>query len=213
MTQPFTPPALNIKAFNCPHCNAFANQYWHRSGLYDITINKNLGVINDFFISVCNHCGQPSYWHQSAMIYPDALTAPMPNTDLPDDIKVDYEEARSIANRSPKGAAALLRLVIQKICIHLEEGGKNLNKDIGNLVKKGLSPKIQKALDLVRVVGNDSVHPGQIDLKDDPATVGKLFNLVNIIADTMISQPNEIDSLYDSLLSDGKKEAIEKRDE
>ena len=105
----------------------------------------------------------------------------------------------------------MLRLVIQKICIHLGEPGKEINKDIGSLVKKGLSPKIQKALDIVRVVGNESVHPGQIDLSDDPATTAKLFELINIIADTMITQPKEIDKLFDSL-PEGKKEAIQKRD-
>ena len=211
MTQPFTAPKLNTPAFNCPHCNAYANQSWSA-----VIINQGGGTNNslkNFRASTCTHCHKQTFWEENIMFYPDAATAPMPNPDLPNDIKTDYEEARSISNKSPKGAAALLRLVIQKICIHLEEDGKNLNKDIGNLVKKGLSPKIQKALDLVRVVGNDSVHPGQIDLKDDPTTVGKLFNLVNIIADTMITQPKEIDSLYDSLLSDGKKEAIEKRDE
>lgn len=145
------------------------------------------------------------------MVYPNKVTAPLPNVDLPDDIKVDFEEARQISNLSPKGAAALLRLVIQKICIHLEQPGKDLNKDIGNLVKKGLSPKIQMALDVVRVVGNGSVHPGQIDLNDDPAVTAKLFELVNIIADTMISHPKEIEKLYGSL-PEGKKAAIEKRD-
>jgi hypothetical protein len=53
--------------------------------------------------------------------------------------------------------------------------GKDITKDIGSFVKKGLSPKIQKALDIVRVVGNESVPPGQIDLNDNPATTTKLF--------------------------------------
>jgi len=139
------------------------------------------------------------------------VTAPMPNADLPDDIKTDFEEARQISNQSPKGAAALLRLVIQKLCIHLGEPGKDLNKDIGSLVKNGLSAKIQKALDIVRVIGNESVHPGQIDLNDTPDTTARLFELVNFIADKMITEPQKIDGLYDGL-PDSKKDAIQKRD-
>jgi len=61
------------------------------------------------------------------------------------------------------------------------------------------------------VIGNQSVHPGQIDLNDDSATTAKLFELVNFIADKMITEPNQIDKLFDGL-PDGKKEAIEKRD-
>ncbi len=123
----------------------------------------------------------------------------MPNNDLPESIKADYEEAREILNISPRGAAALLRLSIQKLCIHLGEKGKNINEDIGSLVKKGLSGKVQQALDVVRVIGNGAVHPGQIDLKDDIATAAKLFELVNIIAEIMITQPKEIDKLYAGL--------------
>jgi hypothetical protein len=48
-------------------------------------------------------------------------------------------------------------------------------------------------------------------LSDDPSTTAKLFELVNIIADTMITQPKEIDKLFDGL-PEGKKEAILKRD-
>jgi hypothetical protein len=80
-----------------------------------------------------------------------------------------------------------------------------------SLVKIGLSPKIQKNLDIVRVIGNKSEHPGQIDLNDDPATETKLFELINIIADTMITKPKEIDKLFGSL-PEGKKEVIQRRD-
>lgn len=204
--QPYKAPALNESSFNCPHCNAFAQQSWFNCFTRP---NQN---IKDFRIAICGHCQKPSFWFQQSMVYPNKVTAPLPNLDLPGDIKTDFEEARQIANLSPKGAAALLRLIIQKISMHLGEKGKDLNKDIGNLVKKGLSPKIQKSLDLVRVVGNDSVHPGMIDLKDNPTVVEKLFELINLIADTMISQPKEIDKLYDELVPDSKKEAIDKRD-
>ena len=143
------------------------------------------------------------------MIYPNKVTAPLPNPDLPENVKTDFEEARQISNLSPKGAAALLRLAIQKLCVHLEEPGKDLNTDIGSLVKKGLPVGIQKALDIVRVIGNESVHPGQIDLNDDPTTASKLFDLVNLITDTMITKPKEIELLYSDLISDPKKAAIQ----
>ncbi len=119
--------------------------------------------------------------------------------------------ARSICGPSPRGAAALLRLVIQKLCKHLGQNGVDLNADIANLVNQGLSPKIQKALDVVRVIGNEAVHPGQIDLNDNPEMASKLFVLVNLIVDAMITQPKQINDLYRSL-PESKRKAIDARD-
>ena len=134
-----------------------------------------------------------------------------PNRDLPEDIQRDFREAQAIRALSPRGAAALLRLCIQKLCIHLGEQGKNLNQDIGALVKKGLSPRIQQALDIVRVIGNEAVHPGTIDLEDDVDTTSTLLVLVNRIADALITQPKEEREWYDSL-PESKRQAIERRD-
>jgi hypothetical protein len=147
------------------------------------------------------------------MFFPLAVTAPPPNTDIPAEIQQDYEEARAIASLSPRGAAALLRLCIQKLlCVHLKQPGKDINDDIAALVKTGLPPKVQKALDLVRVVGNNAVHPGQIDLNDKPEIADRLFDLVNLIADVLITQPKHIDAMYDSVLPTTSKDQIAKRD-
>ncbi len=102
----------------------------------------------------------------------------IPNPDLPDHIIRDYEEARGILRDSPRGAAALLRLCVQKLCMHLGEKGKNIDDDIASLVSKGLNPLVQKSLDIVRVIGNEAVHPGVIDLNDDRDTASQLLILI-----------------------------------
>ena len=71
--------------------------------------------------------------------------------------------------------------------------------------------RIQKALDVVRVIGNEAVHPGQIDLDDNTEVANKLFQLVNMISETMISQPKAVDELYESL-PEAKRKEIAKRD-
>jgi hypothetical protein len=160
---------------------------------------SNWNIITNLRYCECAHCREYTLWHLEKMILPSTGGAMMPNNDLPEDVKFDYEEARTILNKSPRGATALLRLAIQKLCIHLGEKGKNINEDIGNLGKNGLPLKVQQSLDIVRVVGNNAVHPGQIDLIDDIDTASKLFVLLNIIADVMITQPSEVDKLFNSL--------------
>ncbi len=145
------------------------------------------------------------------MIYPNSGTAPMPSPDMPNDIRLDYEEARSIVSQSPRGAAALLRLCIQKLCKELGEGGKDINSDIKNLVAKGLPPTIQQSLDIVRVIGNEAVHPGQIDLTDDVETAVSLFGLLNYIVEDRITRPKEVATLY-AMLPSNKIKGIEDRD-
>ena len=127
------------------------------------------------------------------------------------DVRRDYEEAGTILDASPRGAAALLRLAVEKLCKGLGEPGRDLNADIASLVAKGLDQRVQQALDVVRVIGNNSVRPGQIDLRDDRATAETLFGLVNLICEKMITEPKHVDELY-TKLPEAARQAIEKRD-
>jgi hypothetical protein len=163
-------------------------------------------------VSECFHCREIAIWVGERIVWPSESDAPQPNADLPPNISADFREAGEIVNSSPRGAAALLRLCIQNLCVHLGEKGRNINDDIASLVTKGLDPRVTKMLDTLRIYGNSAVHPGEIDLRDDRETANKLFNLVNLIADIMISQPKAVDELYDRI-GDGPKKAIEKRDE
>ena len=207
--QPFTPPQNGATSFNCPYCNAYAAQRW--SDAFEYQPGGRLVAVPGVQFCTCSHCSKVSIWLEDAMVYPDMSQAPMANADLPPEIVKDYEEARSILSRSPRGAAALLRLCVQKLCLHLGEPGKSINDDIAALVGKGLPRRIQQSLDIVRVIGNEAVHPGTIDLRDSPEIAIQLFILVNLTADAMISQPKQIDAMYKALPRE-KRDHIEKRD-
>lgn len=122
-----------------------------------------------------------------------------------------YNEASMIYNKSPRAACALLRLAVERLCNELGETG-TIDKMIGSLVRKGLPIMVQKALDAVRVIGNNAVHPGQIAFDvDDKSTAETLMKLLNIITERLISEPKEIDGIFETL-PQSAKDAIEKRD-
>ena len=167
--------------------------------------------LNNCYISICHACQMPSVWFSQKLVYPEKGMQILPNEDMPAEIAQDFKEAATILNASPRGACALLRLCIQKLCKVLGESGNDINADIGKLVAKGLNPNIQRALDVVRVIGNESVHPGSLDLKDDTQTASSLMKIVNIIVEQLISQPKIIGGLFDSL-PENKREGIKRRD-
>jgi len=142
------------------------------------------------------------------------LTIPEPNPSMPPEIVKDFDEAKKIFPFSARSSAALLRLAIQKLCKHLGQSGKDINSDIKALVKDGLLPHIQQALDIVRVIGNEAVHPGEINVRDNPEIAKQLFNLVNEIVDDRLGKPHKqaaIEEIYKTLPEE-KLEQIQKRD-
>ncbi len=227
------PPVFASDSFDCPHCETFAHQKWYNTRADAIStpdmvesdyvgyIGKGIiemggsvpyaQLVRGYDISECQKCKRVVLWVEGKLIYPLTSTAPAPNSDLPDDVLVDYREAAQIFNLSPRGAAALLRLAVEKLCHKLVGSGRSLNACIKALVNRGLDKRVQQALDIVRVVGNDAAHPGHLSVEDDQGTVLALFGLVNIIADEMITKPKHVDDLY-SKLPESKRDAIDKRD-
>ncbi len=211
MNEKYVAPKFEADGFHCPHCATYAHQIWYPSTYGTAPQRSNLRI-GHLSMSHCSRCRQYALWHDQEMLYPIASIAPLPTEDMPPDVKEDFSEARKIVNASPRAAAALLRLALQKLMPHLRESGHNLNDDIASLVKKGLPPQIQQALDAVRVIGNNAVHPGQIDLTDDTETAIALFDTLNMIVRVMITQPRDIDVLYGKI-PDSTKKSIEERDD
>lgn len=210
----FVSPRFRSEAFTCPRCDTLATQQHGQ-----ILVNNNIDSLATF-ASLCSACVKFCIWERRqqpdadfiyVLVYPGASPAPLPNEDLPDDAKAIYDEASAILNRSPKGAAALLRLAIQLLCKHLGQPGKSLNDDIAALVKEGLTPLIQQAMDTVRITGNESVHPGEIKLDDDRELALALFDFVNLIAEDRITTPKRVQEMYDRL-PEGKRAQVETRD-
>jgi hypothetical protein len=134
------------------------------------------------------------------------------SADMPQAIWPEWREAEQILQDSPRGSAALLRLAVQKLLPVLGAKPDDINKMIGELVASGtISKTLQQALDVLRVIGNEAVHPGTIDLNDDRPTAVSLFSLINVIVEKAITEPRQVDELY-AKLPPGKLEGIQQRD-
>lgn len=214
-------------AFNCPHCGALAQMDW--KCLYEGNA-YNLGY--SIHIAICQACSNHSIWQRCGfsyngkpqlvdeILYPKLAAIP-PAEDMPESIKAIYKEASSVLGDSPRAACALLRLALEELISYLRDHfekykslkGKNINEDIGELVKLGLPPKVQKALDIVRITGNNAVHSiKELDINDNPQIAHKLFEMLNFIVREMITRPKEIENLFEDNISEGAKEAIKRRD-
>ncbi|MCD4501077.1 DUF4145 domain-containing protein [Chromobacterium vaccinii] len=214
----YVPPSFNADGYNCPFCKAYAHVRW--IGLYN---GRNDFIDENITQAQCSKCSKSSIWRGTPvtdaprapftweMIFPRISSIPMPSEDLPEQCKADYMEARDIAAQSPRAAAALLRLLVEKLAQQFGEPGNTIDKNIGLMVQKGLPEKLQKAFDSVRVIGNAAVHPGIMDVEDNPEVVTSLFRLVNIIVEKMITEPKEIDAVFE-LLPDSRKAGIAARD-
>ncbi len=201
-------PALNKNNFICPHCGVVSNQDWN--SLYS-ELDRRLKV-NGLRLAYCQNpdCNEYSLWREDEMIFPKKLTAPPAHIDMPIEVKGVYDEAREVSSLSPRAAAALLRVSLEKLTTHLGEDNGDLNARIANLSKKGLPQKVIQGLDIVRIIANEGgSHAGEIDLtgKDSTAIVDKLFWLINFIVEKTISEPEEMDKMFESL-PEGKKQGV-----
>ncbi|PEW85030.1 hypothetical protein CN446_30795 [Bacillus cereus] len=202
----YFPPTYREESFHCPHCQVYSHQDWNYT-----FINAAGRGSDGLEVAFCMHCDEFTIWYNKKLISPDNLLITPPHVDMPESIKQDYIEAASIAVKSPRGAASLLRLCLQKLMVELGEKGNNINTDIASLVKKGLPVEVQQALDTLRVVGNNAVHPGDLDLSADIETAIAIFELINFIIEEQITKKKKIASFFDKLPA-GAKAAIAKRD-
>lgn len=211
-------PEQGKNYFNCPWCNVATHQNWialvpiSRDFFSDWINDSNYRPAEIINTSQCISCLRFSLWAGEKLLIPTISNIPQPLPDMPDNIVKIYHEAMEIYDKSPRAASALLRLAVQMLTIHLGGNGKNLNDDIKMLVSRGLPVQVQQAMDIVRIIGNNAVHPGEINFDDNQNTSITLFSLLNEIVRIMITHPKDIENLYNKLPSNALMQ-IQKRDE
>lgn len=216
-----TPPTYHAAAFHCPSCHAFAQHRWPDLDRADRGVSIGRPV-EGFALSVCSICEYTMIWawqsttptgtfdepvaetFEGQILWPAPTVGPPPHPLMPEGITPDYEEARAVLATSPRSACALLRVAAEKLCLHLCRAlqlgePSKLDAAIGLLVANGLSTTVQQGLDNVRVIGNDAVHAGQIDVHDTPEVATVLMVCMNLAVEQLIAVPQQIAQLHQSL--------------
>lgn len=166
----------------------------------------------------CYACNGLTLWHLDGnaverALWPPAMMGPAPNPDMPPDVRAIYDEARSVASFSPRSAAALLRTGTEVLLRQITgDANSTLNDLIGGLVRQGrLDAQTQKAADLLRLSGNDAVHPSEIQMSGDEQSTGaSLFVLINLLIERLMTFPRQLESMFDAL-PERKRDQIAKR--
>jgi hypothetical protein len=205
------PPTFEWRAYHCPYSGVLAPMDSTQLG-WQTHMSFRYG---DAWEVRCGVCGKKQVWIRNdsvvaEMARPRVVGGPRPHPLMPTAARQDYEEARCIVQLSPRGACALLRLAKQRLVEKLQPEGRDLDDRIGRLVGKGLPEEVAQALDVLRVIGNNSVHPGELDLRDDVATATALFECLNHIVEERIARPQRIGGLF-ARLPERARTAIEAR--
>lgn len=208
-------PTVINESFTCPHCDVTAKQRWYMNttayAVCDFTNghygeNEYMGQTNNpelrqWAFSQCDACNKLAVWHGDEMLYPTTCSVMEPSADMPADVKSLYLEAASVLNLSPRSAAALLRLALQKLLNQVlgVEAKSAINDNIKLLKEKSVSASLIKALDVIRVFGNESVHPGTIELEDSPDDAEYLFVVLNMIVEQFFTQQRRLEELFEQI--------------
>lgn len=189
-------PSPRAKTLVCPYCGTRVGVSWWPTN--PLPFIKTMAPPLEW--ATCLGCAGLFISLDQTLIYPSGLLGPVPSADMPELVRTEYNEARKVGAASPRAAAALLRLAIQKLVDELQPGKENLDLKIGLLVQDGrIRQRLADMLDVVRVTGNYAVHPGLIDLNDEPERVITLFKLVNAIMEQTITLDQIGDEAHASL--------------
>ncbi|EKL3976803.1 DUF4145 domain-containing protein [Morganella morganii] len=218
----YVAPIFKGDAFHCPHCNVLSHMIW---GALSSTRHDGQSRWTNFLCSTCSHCEQEMFWlvtdggsplipllaaaKSGVMVYPDTMIAPTPSDDMPDDIKKDYLEAANICQKSPRGAAALLRLATEKMFTELEKGHNAVEDSkkkthLATIIqsfkdKNIINETLFMVADSLRLAGNGAVHPGKIDSDNISEITTELFEFINLIVDKLITEPKKAKEIFDKI--------------
>ena len=159
--------------------------------------------VQNVSISYCFNCNEMCRWVYDRLVWPRREGFPEPKLHAPPKVRRESEEASQILEASPRGAAALLRIAIEKVCEELGVSGEGPTDDIAFFVREDVDARVQKVLDAAQIIESNA-RPGQIGLREDRATAETLSGLVNLICEKMIMEPRHLQEVHTKVREDAR---------
>lgn len=154
---------------------------------------------NLFYFENCEVCQGTCIYDAKTgeKIHPKTTSIKKPNNDMPQNIKDLYIEASSVFELSPRSALAIIRLALDLLCIELGANNKDslYNKVEWLYNENVINSEIKELAHGVRGLGNDAVHPRNIDDQIDKNDAELVFELLNIIVEEKITKVNRKNEL------------------
>lgn len=177
------PDRMGVKALN------FIPTAGERLDDYGVDISNYSEIL---LLQVCENCKKLNIRETKSekLIYPRKPDIDSPNKDMPGHIKEIYKEASLIYNDSLRAALALLRLGVELLCDEVGYSNGNLYNRIERLAEDGvIDDEIKDIAHGVRGLGNNAIHPKQIDETATEEEVKIVFDLLNMITEELITKP------------------------
>lgn len=196
----FKAPSANLDAFTCAYCGAYAQQSTHevrcinKLNVYRTRVLfDRISGSSELCLKQCQFCGKDHLFDSeyNILLYPKKSSAPPAQEDMPEEVLALYKEAASIVSDSPSAACLLIRKALEVLLADLTKE-TNLNKMITVITEDATKPwakPLTPLLTSIRLIGNDAVHPREINRADNEQTALTLFSFLNICVDQLISQP------------------------
>jgi hypothetical protein len=175
---------LNLHVSRCYNCKGFT--VWVRDRLvFPIKGNEPLDIIEADFRQVEEDV------QELEDNVPESDEHVQASVEEVEEASEDFEEAAAILNKSPRGAAALIRICIQNMMPLMKETGKNLDENISSLVRKGLEVEIQQAMDVLQVIRRNPGQDSDVDLRDETAIATRMLESLNEILERRMLKNRE----------------------
>lgn len=115
-----------------------------------------------------------------------AVQSSEPPPELAGGLAPLYTEAMAVADASPASACALLRLLAQAMLRGAGRSGRNLKRDVDDLVADGADMGVLRALDVVGLTESELRRPGELSLANGHSDVQNMVVFVHLLARALV---------------------------